>query len=515
MVTKNILAGKLAWKALEGTTLWARFVRAKYGENFHNGPPLHSTPLWKEVHKHFETLENHTCWIVGKGSVDFWRDKWIQGVTLDEHKTMTFKEAKSKPQECRSFLSQEQQHIFDLIEINEMEEDRLIFTKSTSGNFTVSEYWDLVRHKNPRVKFTKKIWHPHIPLKVGAFFWKLAYGAIPVDLALQKRGYPYPSKCRCCEKPSQESLTHLFAQSDVARGVWKYYADLWLKPWMYGSMQHLIKAWTHDFRRDTQEGLMALGILMIGCWEIWKNRCRAVFEDIPMNTATIIRNIFPSLVTLNDIMKVKLPTSQIGRQVMQALRLPLKAPFLGRGIWVKWIPPEARYIKGNVDGSLHGTACSGGGLFRTHDGHFIHGFSHIYGPGSHIWAEASAILDGLQMSTEMGFDNIIIESDAKLVVDMIYQRSVVAWDLNYVVQGIRRHLSANRRVVHTLREGNYPADSLAKLAHGHRMKIRYRSISELPSSIKRLILMDRLGYRNFRKGCHKPSSGSSDFLLPL
>ncbi|XP_012857145.1 PREDICTED: uncharacterized protein LOC105976424 [Erythranthe guttata] len=364
--TKKIMAGKLAWRVLEGKTLWARFARAKYGE------------------------------------------------------------AKEQPQQFTPQLQPEQQTIFDLIELDVRVEDRLIFTKSIYGNFNVADYWELIHSKASPNPLAKKIWHPKIPYNIGAFFWKLSYGAIQVDLVLRRRGCMTPSKCRCCAAPKQESLSHLFIQSDIARGVWSNYARIWQKPYVYGSMKHLVQVWVVDANINTQDGFMELGTLMFGCWEIWKNWCRAIFEDTPMNTITITRSIFSHLRALNDAFLGKRPMKLMGRLIIQQLNLEVKSPSLTRGSWIKWNPPNPLQVKVNVDGSRKGDECSGGGLIRTHDGSFIRGFSNFYGQGTHILAEAQTILDGLRICHEMGFTQVKVESDSKLVIDMIYHKVVVA-----------------------------------------------------------------------------------------
>ncbi|XP_012845938.1 PREDICTED: uncharacterized protein LOC105965938 [Erythranthe guttata] len=497
--TKKIMAGKLAWRVLEGKTLWARFARAKYGYDFQSQIPAHASLLWRELFPHLQLLENYSRWIVGKGDIDFWRDRWIDNEGLDETQSISFREAKEQPQQFTPQLQPEQQTIFDLIELDERVEDRLIFTKSISGNFNVADYWELIRSKASPNPLAKKIWHPKIPYNIGAFFWKLSYGAIPVDLALRRRGCMTPSKCWCCAAPKQESLSHLFIQSDIARGVWSNYARIWQKPYVYGSMKHLVQVWMVDASINTQDGFMELGTLMFGCWEIWKSRCRAIFEDTPMNTTTITRSIFSHLRALNDAFLGKRPMKLMGRLIIQQLNLEVKPPPLTRGSWIKWNPPNPLQVKVNVDGSRKGDECSGGGLIRTHDGSFIRGFSNFYGQGNHILAEAQTILDGLRICHEMGFTQVKVESDSKLVIDMIYHKAIVAWELIYVIRCIRRLLKDDWHVMHIYREGNRVADGLAKLAHEHKERKLFKVVNELPRCIRPLLLHDRIGIPQFRR----------------
>ncbi|XP_012829976.1 PREDICTED: uncharacterized protein LOC105951132 [Erythranthe guttata] len=292
-----------------------------------------------------------------------------------------------------------------------------------------------------------------------------------------------PSKCRCCAAPKQESLSRLFIQSDIARGVWSNYARIWQKPYVYGSMQHLVEVWMVEASINTQDGFMELGTLMFGCWEIWKIRCMAIFENTPMNTTTITRSIFSHLRALNDAFVGKHPMKTMGCLIIQQLNLEVKSPPLTRGSWIKWNPPNPLQVKVNVDGSGKGDECSGGGLIRTHNGSFIRGISIFYGQGTHILAEAQTILDRLRICQEMGFTQVKVESDSKLVIDMIYHKATVAWELIYVIRGIRRLLKDDWHVMHIYREGNRVVDGLAKLAHEHEERKLSTVANELPSSL--------------------------------
>ncbi|KAL7160678.1 hypothetical protein ABFS83_01G113200 [Erythranthe nasuta] len=497
--TKKIMEGKLAWRVLEGKNLWARFAIAKYGYDFQSQISAHASLLWRDLFPHLQLLENYSRWIVGKGDIEFWRDRWIDNEGLDETQSISFREAKEQLQQFTPQLQSEQQTIFDLIELDVRVEDRSIFTKSISRNFNVADYWELIRSKASPNPLAKKNWHPKIPYNIGAFFWKLSYGAIPVDLVLRRRGCMTPSKCRCCAAPKQESLSHLFIQSDIARGVWSNYARIWQKPYVYGSMKHLVQVWMVDASINTQDGFMELGTLMFGCWEIWKNRCRAIFEDTPMNMTTITRSIFSHLRALNNAFLGKRPMKLMGRLIIQQLNMEVKSPPLTRGSWIKLNPPNPLQVKVNVDGTRKGDECSGGGLIRTHDGSFIRGFSNFDCQGTHILAEAQTILDGLRIFHEMGFTQVKVESDSKLVIDMICHKVVVAWEVIYVIRGIRRLLKDDWHVMHIYRDGNPVADGLAKLAHEHKERKLFKVVNELPRYIRPLSLHDRIGIPQFRR----------------
>ncbi|XP_012842406.1 PREDICTED: uncharacterized protein LOC105962639 [Erythranthe guttata] len=144
-----------------------------------------------------------------------------------------------------------------------------------------------------------------------------------------------------------------------------------------------------------------------------------------------------------------------------------------KGIWIKWQPPFPPKVKLNVDGSMKGEFCSGGGVVCISTGNVVQEFSHFYGKGSLLFAEAQAILDGLIICQELGVEELIFESDSKLVLDMILNKATVAWEIHYIISCIRQLLKDSWGGQHVYREANGVADELAKLAHDHKEKKRY------------------------------------------
>lgn len=71
----------------------------------------------------------------------------------------------------------------------------------------------------------KNIWHPHLPLKVSVFVWKLLHKGIPVDDLIQRREIHFASKCLCYVNPSIERANHLFLQGDLVKQIWKFFAS--------------------------------------------------------------------------------------------------------------------------------------------------------------------------------------------------------------------------------------------------------------------------------------------------
>lgn len=75
-VVAQVLAGN--------SIMWSRYAKSKY---FRSSEPYHTSnqsPLWKSILSHYQTLGEHSRWIVGKGELHFWRDNWC-GKRLGAH----------------------------------------------------------------------------------------------------------------------------------------------------------------------------------------------------------------------------------------------------------------------------------------------------------------------------------------------------------------------------------------------------------------------------------------------
>ncbi|XP_012832645.1 PREDICTED: uncharacterized protein LOC105953521 [Erythranthe guttata] len=202
-------------------------------------------------------------------------------------------------------------------------------------------------------------------------------------------------------------------------------------------------------------------------------------------------------------MEVRVSTGMQGRIFLQNLNIRIKETETIIGRWIKWQPPTSPQVKLNVDGSRKGDYCSGGGLIRDSNGKAIRGFSNFYGKGSLIFAEAQAIIDGLTLCWEMGFEQITLESDSKLVVDMIYNKVSIAWEIQYLITRIHHLLKDTWMGRHIYREANAVADELAKMAYEHKERRSY-SVADFPRQIRSSLILDRAGVPRFRKGSRIP-----------
>ena len=136
---------------------------------------------------------------------------------------------------------------------------------------------------------------------------------------------------------------------------------------------------------------------------------------------------------------------------------------------VKWERPERGWLKLNTDGSWSAALdkAVGGGLIRDEMGNWVIGFSRQLGHVNSFSAKIWALRDGLLLIHQMKLPAIIIELDAKALVDALknprYGNSVISplFDDCKVLISLIPHVHIN----HVFREANKCADRLANSAH--------------------------------------------------
>ena len=88
---------------------------------------------------------------------------------------------------------------------------------------------------------------------------------------------------------------------------------------------------------------------------------------------------------------------------------------------IRWEKPTLGWMKLNTDGfidDLLGIA-RGGGLIRDEQGNWVAGYTRRVGKANSFIAEAWALKDGLVLCSQLNLSSVIVESDAKALVDAL------------------------------------------------------------------------------------------------
>ncbi|CAA7405713.1 unnamed protein product [Spirodela intermedia] len=91
--------------------------------------------------------------------------------------------------------------------------------------------------------------------------------------------------------------------------------------------------------------------------------------------------------------------------------------------------PPVGHLKLNVDGAARGNPepVGGRGILRDPTGSIIFAFSYFYNIQTNTAAEAMAIRDGLLLCEERNLHDIVIESDSRVLVQMLRAGSCSHW----------------------------------------------------------------------------------------
>ncbi|GAU24728.1 hypothetical protein TSUD_355570 [Trifolium subterraneum] len=131
-------------------------------------------------------------------------------------------------------------------------------------------------------------------------------------------------------------------------------------------------------------------------------------------------------------------------------------------IFIGWRKPREGWVKLNCDGSQNDglglVGCSG--LLRNSDGNWLKGYSRKLGNCDALHAEMWSMYLGLDLARRVGIMHLHVESDSKVLIDMVTKKINSKGNLPTLVHHIRQLLDLNWQVQlsHTWREGNRSVD---------------------------------------------------------
>lgn len=116
---------------------------------------------------------------------------------------------------------------------------------------------------------------------------------------------------------------------------------------------------------------------------------------------------------------------------------------------------------------------------------------------TNTFAEARALLFGLQLCHRLGYSKVAVESDSKIIVDSICG-GAVPWAVSYMIRSCKTFLLPSMSISHIYREGNQSADTLATHGHSHQQHLEFISTGSPLTACKAVIIQDRYGICTYR-----------------
>lgn len=187
---------------------------------------------------------------------------------------------------------------------------------------------------------------------------------------------------------------------------------------------------------------------------MWQARNELVFQQKRMSACHLVQRIQGQVLAILQSLE---DNKKIAPQIVNQA--------IDKGI--HWRPPDSGWYKLNCDGSVtnYGGKAGCGGVLRGEMGEFLFGYAAGLGPSSITEAELMAILRGMQIARERGFEKILVETDSLAVVSLLKRECLPLHPSFNIIQDIKSLLlQRDSQAHHIFRESNQVADGFAK--HG-------------------------------------------------
>ncbi|KAF7838891.1 ribonuclease H [Senna tora] len=472
---------KIGWGLVnQKDALWARVLRGKY----HCGDdlipqmkcPSNSSRLWKAVVRNWGHVSDGMEWRVGNGaSINFWTDCWvpnckrlcdIASIPIPSNRLSDKVSEYVTPSgdwDWNSFQFLIPEHARSRIAAimppsDGNGHDKLAWKFGKDGCFSVKTAYQNIAGMNEEVEdnFWRKVWLLRVPQRTKSFMWLCGHNKLLTNSERVKRCMTDSSTCTRCNRSSEDTL-HALRDCPKVKSIWMrlvkpghwplfFSADL--KNWLEVNMKRNFGSTELEWRTT----------FAITCWSLWRWRNEHVFG---LNDGAHT-DIFFTI-----IQRVRNCRSDFGSLLSNAKKKPDRVVK-----HIRWLPPEAGWVKVNVDGACsskgrdHGHAACGG-VVRDENGNYMVGFLKNLGSCSPIQAELWGVHSGLSTAWLHGFRRVIIEVDSMVVCGMMQGLLSDSHPCAALVRQIHGFLGKDWevRVQHTYREGNHVADAMARAAY--------------------------------------------------
>ncbi|PWA43337.1 reverse transcriptase zinc-binding domain-containing protein [Artemisia annua] len=134
-------------------------------------------------------------------------------------------------------------------------------------------------------------WCKWIPKKCNIFGWRAEMGRIPTACALRYRNIPIVDvECMLCGD-AEETVDHLFTGCIIVSRVWQHISS-WCKVQNFFAFSFKDLLEVHNFVGLSGRAKdIFYGIIIIGCWCIWRARNHQMFQGKMARSVDIIGEI--------------------------------------------------------------------------------------------------------------------------------------------------------------------------------------------------------------------------------
>ncbi|XP_026403781.1 uncharacterized protein LOC113299070 [Papaver somniferum] len=330
-----------------------------------------------------------------------------------------------------------------------------------SGDFTVDSAVECIREHYQKVTWARHVWHPILHPSTASNVWKIVRGICSTDEKRKSKGFSLASKCYMCDVDS-DNLEHILWFCNFSQIIWKWLGGIFLfcNPESYEDVMNFAKN-KNGAVRDIW--LLVASITMM---EIWFLRNRICFEEEKVNLGNLKRRI--KQYTKDCAVRIKSYMWECSYDYMVFKNFDLKHQPIKhqRIIEVSFFLPATDQILICCDGSSRGNPGAAGYGFVCRDeiGGCIYVEATGLGIATNYIAELMAITGAAEWAIQNNKLNVCFNSDSKAAVSA-YMSGRLPWFMQVRWKRLKELLH-NIKFVHSLREVNFSADSMAKKGAG-------------------------------------------------
>ncbi|KAG2727817.1 hypothetical protein I3760_01G176400 [Carya illinoinensis] len=319
----------------------------------------------------------HTKWKIKLGEVFFWHDKWLEEGPLSEqfntvsNSTLKLKDLLVEDSWDFDRIGRLVGPLADWLEVikrslrgNKWGADVLIWLPNPNEKFSTKSAWEVARLRMPRVLWVEWVWHPCLPKFMAIYMWKGLNNALSVDDRIRKVGLPIVSRCNCCIHGAYEDLSHVLAEGEFARLIWRKCASQIGMSMRGGSWREIIEGWLNREKKSSKMGNL-MGLLpSIITWRLWTRRCKERMDGIEESAEVVWRSIKHWVAKMGEKLKAENIATRRDEIILKELGIPSQVGNRKKMQIVRWCPPLAERYKINSDGSSRGNpgATGAGGV---------------------------------------------------------------------------------------------------------------------------------------------------------
>ncbi|KAH0713632.1 hypothetical protein KY289_009591 [Solanum tuberosum] len=257
-VSKALFA-KLWWNFRTATnSLWATYMWNKYCKKHHPifAQGFSTSHVWRKMTAIREEVEHEIWWQVKAGTSSFWFDNWTkQGALYHieenareeevEVKDFSTTEGWNREKILQNLSTELTDYIMENIAPQNIQSSNDVawWMTNSQGSFTVKSAWELMRAKHDQRKDYELIWNKGLPFKINFFLWRVWKRGIATDDNLKRMKINIVSRCWCCDRKEEETITHLFLTAPIATKLWRFFANYAGINIEGMHLQQLINAW--------------------------------------------------------------------------------------------------------------------------------------------------------------------------------------------------------------------------------------------------------------------------------